>query len=205
MGLLQKIRGEMETERLILRRWRPSDFKAYISFASDPEVMLPAGAKPVKTAEEAETSFHRSLRDGDCFAIVLKETGKPIGKIKFQSDAHRQNFVNSLSVGYELHKDYWGRGYMPEALRAMIACAFEKRKVPVLGISHFAGNDRSRRVIEKCGFRYEGAILCAYRRFDGEFFDDECYSILREEYFEDREKYLGSGVPPAGELPGRSR
>ncbi len=49
-------------------------------------------------------------------------------------------------------------------------------------------NKRSRRVIEKCGFRHEGTILRAFQRFDGQIFDDESYSILKEEYFNRKEK-----------------
>ena len=59
----------------------------------------------------------------------------------------------------------------------------------MLAISHFAGNDRSRRVIEKCGFRYEGILYQAYRRYDGMVFDDVCYAILKEDYFSDPERY----------------
>lgn len=59
----------------------------------------------------------------------------------------------------------------------------------MLAISHFAQNQRSRRVIEKCGFRYEGTILRGFRRFDGQVFDDVCYSITREEYFAHPERY----------------
>ena len=120
--------------------------------------------------------------------ILSEATGQPIGKIKFQKDLRRFR-VNSLSIGYELRRDHWGRGYMPEALSAMIRCAFEDRGVEVLAISHFSGNDRSRRVIEKCGFRREGTILRGFRRFDGEVFDDVCYSITREEYFAHPERY----------------
>lgn len=193
MKLIQKIRGEMETERLLLRRWRLSDFEDFVKLVSDPEAMIPSGAKPASSMDEAETQFHRAMRDSGCYAIVLMETEKPIGKIKFQKDFRRHQDVNSLSIGYQLQKEYWGNGYMPEALQAMIACAFEKKKADVLGISHFTVNDRSRRVIEKCGFRHEGTIYHAFRRFDGEIFDDDCYSILREEYFEGKEKLLEDG------------
>ncbi len=206
MNLMQKLRGEMETDRLLLRKWKRPDFEHFVKFASDPEVMLPAGGQPANTLEEAETEFRRALRDDGCYAIVLKETGAPIGKIKFQSDPHRQNHVGSLSIGYQLAREYWGNGYMPEALRAMVANAFEKKKVPVLGISHFTENHRSRRVIEKCGFRHEGTLPRAYRRFDGQLFDDECYSILREEYLAEKEKYLSGAADglPAGEMEGKS-
>ncbi len=188
MGLLRRIRGEMETPRLILRRWRESDFEDFLTFAADPGVMLSSGAQPARTPEEAESIFRRALWDSGCYAIVLKETGKAVGKIKFQKDIRRYK-INSLSIGYELAREHWGNGYMPEALRAMIVCAFEQKKLDVLAIGHFAGNDRSRRVIEKCGFQYEGTILRAFQRFDGEVFDDVCYSILREDYFAHPERY----------------
>ncbi len=178
----------METPRLLLRRWKPLDFQAFLHFAGDPEVMLPAGSKPAQGLQEAEIQFHRALRDEGCYALVLKGTGEPIGKIKFQEDLRRFR-VNSLSIGYELARAYWGRGLMAEALSAMVEYAFRRRGVEVLAISHFAQNQRSRRVIEKCGFRYEGTILRGFRRFDGQVFDDVCYSITREEYFAHPERY----------------
>ena len=178
----------METPRLLLRRWKPLDFQAFLRFAGDPEVMLPAGSKPAQGLQEAEIQFHRALRDEGCYALVLKGTGEPIGKIKFQEDLRRFR-VNSLSIGYELARAYWGRGLMAEALSAMVEEAFRRRGVEVLAICHFAQNQRSRRVIEKCGFRYEGTILRGFRRFDGQVFDDVCYSITREEYFAHPERY----------------
>jgi len=160
----------------------------FLSFAADPEVMLASGATPAVTPAQGETAFRRALWDSGCYAIVLKETGRAIGKIKFQKDIRRFQ-VNALSIGYELAKPYWGNGYMPEALRAMIQCAFERKNLDVLAIGHFAGNDRSRRVIEKCGFQYEGTIRRAFQRGDGQIFDDVCYSILKEEYFAYPERY----------------
>ncbi len=191
MNLLQKLRGEMKTPRLILRKWAREDMGDFLLFASDEDVTLPAGSKPVKKLDEAEAEFRRALRDDNCFAIVLKETGRPIGKIRLQNDTHRQNYAGCYSVAYQMAKSYWGRGLMPEALTAMTAYAFEKKKVEVLGVSHFAGNSRSQRVIEKCGFVYEGTARRAYRRFDGKVFDDVCYSMLREEYLARK----ASGLP----------
>lgn len=188
MNLLHRIRGDMETPRLLLRHWNPMDLEDFLSFAADPEVMLASGATPAVTPAQGETAFRRALWDSGCYAIVLKETGRVIGKIKFQKDIRRFQ-VNALSIGYELAKPYWGNGYMPEALRAMIQCAFERKNLDVLAIGHFAGNDRSRRVIEKCGFQYEGTIRRAFQRSDGQIFDDVCYSILKEEYFAHPERY----------------
>lgn len=181
MGILQRLRGETETERLLLRRWKREDLKPYTVLISNPEVMLLTGVEPAGSLEEAIKEFNRDLRSDWSFAIVLKETGEVIGRIKFHRDMHRFH-VNSISISYELLQDFWGCGYMTEALNAMIARAFEKEKVDVIGIDHYANNARSRRVIEKCGFKYEGTIHHAMRRFDGEVMDDLCYCMLREDY-----------------------
>ena len=145
MNLLRRLLGEMETPRLVLRHWRESDLEDFLAFAADPAVMLDSGARPATTFEEEQAFFRRALWDSGCYAIVLKETGRPIGKIKFQKDIRRPK-GNSLSIGYELARAYWGRGYMTEALAAMVRCAFERKHVDVLAIGHFQGNHRSRRV-----------------------------------------------------------
>ena len=138
MNLLRRLLGEMETPRLVLRHWRESDLEDFLAFAADPAVMLDSGARPATTFEEEQTFFRRALWDSGCYAIVLKETGRPIGKIKFQKDIRRPK-GNSLSIGYELARAYWGRGYMTEALAAMVRCAFERKHVDVLAIGHSSG------------------------------------------------------------------
>lgn len=182
MKLLQRLRGDLETPRLLLRRWERQDFDAYTRIVSDPQVMTPAGCEAATTLQAASEAFGRDLRNEDCYAIVLRESGEVIGRIKYQSDLRRFH-VNSLSVGYELRRDCWGRGYMTEALRAMVANAFERKKVDVMAVSHYADNFRSQRVIEKAGFKLEGVVPWACRRSDGKICDDVCYSILREDYF----------------------
>lgn len=146
--------------------------------------MTPAGCRPARTLEEASVMFSRDLHNDLCYAIVRREPEEVIGRIKLQTDLRRFQ-VNSLSVGYELRRDCWGQGYMTEALGAMVEYAFEKKKVDVMAASHYAGNSRSQRVIEKCGFRLEGVVPWASKRFDGAICDDVCYSILREDYFND--------------------
>lgn len=92
-------------------------------------------------------------------------------------------------IGYALREESWGKGYMTEVVRHMMQFGFESLCLDLISVGHFEFNDRSRRVIEKCGFRYEGTILRGFRRFDGQVFDDVCYSITREEYFAHPERY----------------
>ena len=54
MGIMKLLQSPMETERLLLRKWRLSDFDDFVRLVSDPEVMLASGAKPAANLEEAE-------------------------------------------------------------------------------------------------------------------------------------------------------
>ena len=93
-------------------------------------------------------------------------------------------------LGYVLSPDYWGRGLMTEAARRMVSCAFEELGAALLTIQHFPFNSRSKRVIEKCGFTYEGRLRRCFLRYDGEWLDECCYSMTRDEYFlEGAEKF----------------
>lgn len=174
-------RPVFETERLVLRRWKMQDMSGFLRFAADPEVMMAAGARPVLSPEEANTTLRRYTEDPYVFAIVLKATGEIMGKIRYQKD-YRRPYINSVSVGYELARPFWGNGYMTEALCGMVRYAFDVMQMDVIGISHFTENHRSRRVIEKAGFIREGVIPYAFYRFDGRIFDEVTYSLTREEY-----------------------
>lgn len=185
MRLFRWRRKDMETERLFLRRWERGDFDGYVRIVSDPQVMTPAGCQPAGSLQAASDAFSRDLRNEDCYAIIRKEDQEIVGRIKYQSDLRRFH-VNSVSIGYELRRDCWGRGYMTEALGAMVSNAFEEKKADVVAVSHYADNTRSQRVIEKCGFKREGVVPWACRRWDGKICDDVCYSILREDYFSER-------------------
>ena len=74
---------------------------------------------------------------------------------------------------------FWGNGYIPEAVRALIARCFNEG-APAVWCAHFEGNDKSRRVIEKCGFIYQ--FSAPYTGSDGMGHSSMYYRILREEY-----------------------
>lgn len=161
-------KAEILTPRLRLRRFSMQDMSGFLLFAADADTMLRAGSKPVSTPAEAESELRRAADDPYAFAITLRETGEVMGKIKYQRDYCRYN-TDSISIGYELSRRYRHNGYMTEALRAMVQNAFEVMNVEVVAISHFVGNEPSRKVIERAGFIFEGVMPCGFKRFDGEF------------------------------------
>lgn len=169
------------TNRLLLRRFSAADMAGFLRFGADPEIMLQAGAAPIFDGASAQRELAFMINDALCFAVVLRETGEVIGKIRLQSDARRYK-VNALSVGYELARMYHGHGYMAEALTAVVRYAFSQLRLEVLAASHFVGNRPSQRVIERAGFYFEGVEPRSFCRFDGAIFDEAVYSLLRGEF-----------------------
>ncbi len=173
----------LETERLILRRWSRRDADQLYEYAKDPDVGPHAGWKPHSSLAESQMIIIGLFRRNMTWAIVEKETNKIVGSIGFEEDKYRRG-VNSREMGYSLSKNHWGRGYMTEAATRLVSYAFEELALDILMIRTGDANIRSRRIIEKCGFRYEGTLRRAYRIYNGTIREVRCYSILREEYFE---------------------
>lgn len=171
----------LETERLILRAIEKSDAADFYEYAKSPNVGPHAGWKPHESLEETEKIIEEIFMPNDSFAIVWKETGKMIGVIALEYDKRRPE-VASKEIGYSLSEEYWGRGIMTEATKAVIEYAFTDKQLDVLAICTSRVNERSARVIEKCGFTYEGVTRRCYVTYENVPRDSRAYSLLREEW-----------------------
>ncbi|MBR1989022.1 MAG: GNAT family N-acetyltransferase, partial [Firmicutes bacterium] len=147
----------LETERLILTKWTTSkeDIEGLYEFAKNPEVGPNAGWKPHADLAESEMIIKEIFMPYDVWCIREKESGRVVGNIGLEPDRRRED-VNSRELGYSLAQDCWGKGYMTEAANAVIDYAFEDLELVVMGICTGPDNKRSQRVIEKCGFKFEG-------------------------------------------------
>ena len=146
----------LETERLILRPWEESDAEDLYRYASDPAVG-PIAGWPVHTSVENSREIIRGVLSApETYAVVLKETGHPAGSIGLMlGKASNIGIPNTEGeIGYWIGVPYWGRGLIPEAVREMLRHGFEDLKLDKVWCGYFDGNERSKRVQEKCGFRY---------------------------------------------------
>ena len=147
----------IETDRLILRAWRESDLADFYEYASVDGVGQRCGWLPHKSIEESKAILGIFMKEKKTFALELKESGKVIGSIGLEerdADLGIPDELLGREIGYVLNKDYWGRGLMPEAVKAVIDYCFLELNFDWLTCGHFVWNDQSRRVVEKCGFRY---------------------------------------------------
>lgn len=146
----------LKTERLLLRPWELSDAESLFEYAKDPRVG-PIAGWPVHTSVENSREIIRNvLAIDNTFAVCLKSEERAIGSIGLfrPSQAHTDIGGTELEIGYWIGVPFWGRGLIPEAVRAMQHYAFETLGCTGLWCGYYDGNERSRRVQEKCGFRY---------------------------------------------------
>lgn len=176
----------LHTERLYLRGWRKDDADSLFRYAQNPNVGPRAGWKPHESRRESRRIICDIFMPNTVWAIIYKETGEIIGSIGLEKDKFRPG-VNSREMGYSLDEKYWGRGMMTEAAKCIIGYAFDEMKIDMICITTWEENARSRRVIEKCGFTYEGFLRHSYRVYDGRIKDLRCYSMLRSEYEEGKD------------------
>lgn len=171
----------IETERLILRTWRLDDFGDFYEYASNPSVGPSAGWKPHNDRMESLNILISFIQGDEVFAIEDKVSGRAIGSVGLHPDRKRNN-PNVRMIGYVLSEPYWGRGLALEAVHAVLDYAFNDLNLSMVSVYHFPFNQKSKRVIEKAGFTFEGVLREASILPSGEVVDDICYSLTKEEF-----------------------
>ena len=149
---------QLETKRLILRPWEDGDAPVLYRWASDPEVGPRAGWPPHTSQANSLEIIHGALSLPETYAMVLKETGEPVGSIGlFTPDVPCPDLpvpegMAQMELGYWVARPYWGRGLAPEASAALLDRGFGALNCAVIQCCHFDFNQQSKRVIEKLGF-----------------------------------------------------
>lgn len=147
----------IETERLILRPFTTDDAEDLYAYARDSRVGPWAGWSPHTSVEESRSIIQNVFSKPGEFAVQLKENGRVIGSASLKDEHPAGEYANcpDAELGYCLNPDYWGRGYVPEAVEALLRYGFEHCGLHRVWCCHFDGNWRSDRVIHKCGFHYQ--------------------------------------------------
>lgn len=146
----------LETGRLILRPWETADAAELYKYAKDGRVGPIAGWQVHTDAENSREIIEDILSEEGTYAVVLKATGLPVGSIGLMagSDSNLEIPDTEAEIGYWIGVPYWGQGLIPEAVQELMRYAFEELHMEKLWCGYFDGNEKSRRVQEKCGFIY---------------------------------------------------
>jgi [ribosomal protein S5]-alanine N-acetyltransferase len=170
----------LETERLRLRRRKMTDKDDIFEYASDAEttqyMIWPTHqslADTIAFLENSPKGF--ANRESIGFAMELKSSGKMIGDCGFHNFSPKHHTV---MIGYVLNRKYWGFGYMTEAVRELIRFAFEEMGMHRLSATCDLENERSARVMERCGMTHEGTFR-DYEIRRGRFVTVKSYAIVK--------------------------
>ncbi|WP_055106554.1 GNAT family N-acetyltransferase [Paenibacillus ihumii] len=175
----------IESERLRLRRMERSDAERMFQIWSDPEVVKYMNIPPFASVEDTLEMIQllnglSESEDALRWGIELKEDGQLIGSCGFNvwelSGAYRGE------IGYDLGREYWGFGYMSEAMRMLLSYGYQ-----TIGLNRIEAlvdprNSASRRLLQSFEFTEEG-LLRQYQKTEDGFVDLLMFSLLRQEYY----------------------
>ncbi|MFJ7405729.1 MULTISPECIES: GNAT family N-acetyltransferase [unclassified Lysinibacillus] len=173
---------ELNTQRLHLRRMDISDSHSLFKIWSDPDVTKfmnianfthEAQAKEMIELLEELAQANEAIR----FSMIERKSNEIIGTCGF-------NFIDfedsKAEIGYDIAKAYWGMGYAPEGIKALLNYAFETLKLNKIEAKVEPANVNSIRVLQKLNFTFEGQLR-QYENSNESFIDINIYSILKAE------------------------
>ena len=174
---------EIETDRLLLRQFKLSDVESvHKNWAGRYEVQNEYGEPTYETPEAVKgllEEYITGYKNGYNYrwAVIEKESGECIGQVAyFLVDTHNHFGEIEYCIGTE----YQGKGYATEAAKAVIYYGFEVIGFHKVQICVRPANGSSKRVIEKCGFEYEGTLR-DYFCIDGHYEGRMYYSLINPE------------------------
>ena len=176
---------ELESERLHLKKLRPQDASGIRYLRSHPKVMTYMDADVHETLDISQSFIAENLeryqqQRGLFWTIFEKATSKFVGDFAFWNivtDHHR------AEIGYTLKPEFWGKGYMSEAMNRLLRFGFENLQLHRVEADINPANESSRKLLLKAGFQKE-AYFRENRYFNGKYIDSEIYALLAREFQE---------------------
>ena len=144
----------LETQRLLLRRWRDSDRELFARINSDSRVtqFLPAllsRSESDHLADRIEAHFEQ--HGFGLFAAELREERTFIGFVGLSVPGFEAPFTPCVEIGWRIAAEYWNRGLATEGARATLTYGFDTLRLNEIVSFTVPANLASRRVMEKIG------------------------------------------------------
>ncbi|MBX2871541.1 MAG: GNAT family N-acetyltransferase [Saprospiraceae bacterium] len=169
------------TERLALRQIQPEDQIHIFNGLSHPHVIQYYGVSfDTYEATQEQMEWYKQLwqeQTGIWWGIYDREDQCFLGACgynEYQATHHK------IELGYWLLPEYWGKGYVQEALRKIIPYAFQQLQIERIEAFVETGNDASDKVLLKQGFQYEGTMRNCESK-NGSFISLKIFALLRGE------------------------
>jgi ribosomal-protein-alanine N-acetyltransferase len=173
----------LTTHRLLLRQIRPDDVEALFAIFSDLEVTKFYGHEPLLSLDETQESITQAQaryahRENIRWGITLKGEDRLIGSCGLH---HFDEGFHRAEIGYGLHRAFWGQGIMSEAVSSVLTYGFTELSLHRIEAIIDIENERSKGVLLKLGFTYEGNLRQRYP-FRDRFDDEHYFGLLNSEW-----------------------
>ena len=170
------------TERLILRELNLEDIEDFYFYCKKPHIGPMAGWAPHTSIHMSYEILKMMIKENEVWGITIKPNDKVVGTIGL----HVRNFDNAIrnqkEIGYVLDDAYWGYGYALEAVKAVLAYAFDTVELDKVLCGHADNNHQSKRVIEKAKFRWTHEEKRDH--YDHTKINIQMYELTKKEYEE---------------------
>ena len=171
---------KLETKRLILRSPQVKDAQSYCAIHNS-RFVLRYNAMAPTNAEWMEKRFADPDYCNNAVFLEEKESGQLIGAIFLEDDDLRYG-VGSKNLSYFIREDFSRKGYMKEAMAAVIAELFTNKDLECICARAFAPNTASRALLKSLGFQQNGIIPRCVKGYGDVVFDDVIHTLFREDF-----------------------
>ena len=150
----------LTTNRLLLRRWRPSDRAPFAALNADLRVME-CFPSTLTTAESDamvdRIEAHFAEKGFGLWVVEVPGVAEFIGFIGLSTPRFTAHFTPCVEIGWRLACEHWGHGYATEGAKAALTYGFQTLKLPEIVAMTAVGNHRSRHVMEKLGMTHDSS------------------------------------------------
>lgn len=173
----------LRTERLTLRAFSLADAPHLLEIRSSLDAMQYMDSAPFKDLAEAEKFTSEKISDrtskkGISWAITLSADNTFLGDVAYWKITSKHHHGE---IGYSLKPQHWGKGYMTEAVTAVLTWGFQQLNLHRVEADINPSNKASRKLLLKMGFKKEGYFREDYF-YEGKFLDSEVYGLLEPEF-----------------------
>ena len=173
----------LTTNRLLLRQIQPNDTESLFAIFSDEEAMQFYGHEPHRSLDDTQELIRQiqaryARREALRWGITLQGEDRVIGSCSFH---HFDEGFHRAETGYELNRAFWGKGMMIEAMSAILTYGFTELGLHRVEAIIDIMNERSKGLLLKLGFTYEGNLRQRYS-FRDRFEDEYYFGLLTDEW-----------------------
>jgi len=185
LGVRKKVK--LETERMTLRPPQHSDFRAWAAIRKESKAFLEPWEPTWAADHLSRKGFtnrvywaQRAIANGTAVPLFLirRDDDALLGAITL--DNIRRGPAQAGTTGYWVGHPYARSGYMQEALEAVVHYAFITLDLSRIESGCLPENTPSRRLLEKCGYKYEG-VAQSYLQINGRWRNHVLYANLRHD------------------------